>query len=588
MISFSSEYWKRLHHPNRSLEASWVSSSKRFFSDPCLIQTWLIHRLIVDVKNKIQKLQKNALDSNTSWENPEKFVSWRNNRIKEALRETWLEVDDYLHPSTWAPYLLRNDLQNSVLHEEIRNFFLAPGNLLQTWSRIVTWRGKHYYFQFPGIGVSGNPLSLKDASIFQQSGIPEHNHQLFCQSLVDHYNNIERLRNVWFNRHEDIIEAPPSANSKAVKRSILVILDHEKNILLFLINALTILLDSNFLNPEAKGKLVFNREQSRSFCIKNPQWYLEFKTLQDELLGKKHYLIEALCKSISSVEKNFVGILVHSQCIVWSLSIDAEVQKIIELIEIYFNFLAGVIHHGKKTGKKKNVAWDTYWQIGISRVMRFSREEDDIRAMLISASSLAHQIMNAHGRYADLEIFWILYGGVEFPFILENTLRSMGFRWQSSIRLSTYSMYDVKNITGGLTLSDYPDVTMFDAEWWPPKKGITVGSAWTWAWYAPGTKEAPSAGKIAVILDDNIFSGDTLLGFEKLLQKTWNYDHIISQVSTIMLDVRNKNRIQQDSRFLHNQIVHTGSVLPVWTTNTGKYINPLTAMIGKRVQRVSM
>jgi hypothetical protein len=114
-------------------------------------------------------------------------------------------------------------------------------------------------------------LSLKDASIFQESGTSEYNHQLFCHSLVDHYNNIERLRNIWFNSYEDGVESPQSANSKAVKRSILVILDHEKNILLFLINAVTILLDSNFLNPEAKGKLVFNSEQSRSFCIKNPQ-----------------------------------------------------------------------------------------------------------------------------------------------------------------------------------------------------------------------------------------------------------------------------------------------------------------------------
>ncbi len=87
------------------------------------------------------------------------------------------------------------------------------------------------------------------------------------------------------------------------------------------------------------------------------------------------------------------------------MKIDTEVQKIIELIEKYFNFLSGVIRNGKKTGKKKSVAWDTYWQIGISRVMRFSREEDDIRAMLISASSLAHQIMSTYGRYADLEIF---------------------------------------------------------------------------------------------------------------------------------------------------------------------------------------
>jgi hypothetical protein len=59
-------------------------------------------------------------------------------------------------------------------------------------------------------------------------------------------------------------------------------------------------------------------------------------------------------------------------------------------------------------------------------------------------------------------------------------------------------------------------------------------------------------------------------------------------VSTIMLDARDKNRIQQDSRFLHNQMAHAGSVLPVCTTNTGKYINPLIAMIGKRVQRVGI
>lgn len=55
-----------------------------------------------------------------------------------------------------------------------------------------------------------------------------------------------------------------------------------------------------------------------------------------------------------------------------------------------------------------------------------------------------------------------------------------------------------------------------------------------------------------------------------------------------MLDARDKNRIQQDSRFLHNQMAHAGSVLPVCTTNTGKYINPLIAMIGKRVQRVGI
>ena len=208
--------------------------------------------------------------------------------------------------------------------------------------------------------------------------------------------------------------------------------------------------------------------------------------------------------------------------------------------------------------------------------------------MLISAHSLAHHIIDTYGRYATLEIFWILYGGVEFPFILENTLQGLGFRWRISIRLCTYSMYDVKNITGGLTLSDYPDIAMFNTEWWKTKNNLWIASMESPAWFTQKGKETPVSGRIAVLLDDNIFSGDTLLWFEKLLRKTWDYDHVISQVSTIMLDVREKNRIQQDSRLLHKQMMHVGSVLPVRASNTGKYIHPLTDMIGKRVERVGI
>lgn len=489
----------------------------------------IIDENIVAYEKAVQWLRDQEGSDMQKFQEIHELIHQRNSEIIAVLKKQY-PLFNYFDVSGWIT-VWRIEIELSDLPTDIKEYFLAWKYTLTNRADSVSSRGKTYYMQYPGLTLEKRAKKWFHCVEFDS--------EKYFWEFFDHFKCLHLQLLPHFSHHsiQDLTQVERTA--------LLILLEHKKNILLFLSNLMHIILDDNFLSETSPGTLVFNTTQSVWLKKGNKNWFNEFEKSKEGVVHIK----DELNQYIQDVETLYLHCLLGEWnenfgqlCVgapgnnqkpswqilsrpIWEISC---VQSACTLVLKFFQEFNTSINQ-MRTSSRVN-----FQDICIKRLIRFQREEDNPWNMLFSSLLMTRQLIIEGKQNEPMELIWLLYGWIEFPFIFRHVLTNMKSRFwaQVDIRLKAYSMYDLKNITNSFQFEDYPwSLSEFQKIKWITRSKVLSILEGNFRKETFDTSLAIKQEKIHILCDDNIHSGETLFSFSELLKK----EELMSMVASMSL-----------------------------------------------------
>ncbi|HIE4388177.1 TPA: hypothetical protein ACXM56_000004 [Serratia liquefaciens] len=352
-----------------------------------------------------------------------------------------------------------------------------------------------------------------------------------------------------FNKH---IKLNPS---RPYRKLLLGLLDAKINVLAFHQNVSQILYDSDFLNPEFSGSLVFKQDVVKNVSKECQKEFREFKEAQRFIRERGRNLsllaeLEEFTALYMDVMMNDNGASYHRLAgshasVELSLTTGKygpspiELEDSVTLMGHFFTLLSSyhaVFETKQLKRQAKNLArnkpftrsdiHDVARKDAWAKLIRLYREENDPLVMVFTAQK-AMSLIKRNGYVPKRDVLHSMsvnYGGALVGLYAKHTFSRMipGGQVLANTGALVYSIYDVKNANSFSNLSDYPYSSIFTDE--------TLDH---------DTKQKLKSENWLLIFDDNTNSGETVDNIRSLAVDSGVYARINTFTCRANPDIRN-------------------------------------------------
>lgn len=376
----------------------------------------------------------------------------RNRNILSFLSEYWFDYYKQMDISWWL-FIWKEQISD-IEDVEIRSFFLNWKYTRISENRIYS-RWYWYYFNLKW-------FKKKSDKEFQFDS------KEYFWSLVDYQNTVINLLNKY--KWKDINEI-----NWLDKTIFLVLLDHYKNICLFLLNILINIKDKNKIMQILNLK---EQTYNRFFSDNKILDWIDIDSIIQDLIWN----IEATVNIFNDMFLN-----ISSK---WKIKLFKPI-----LNNNLFNVLWDYFDYFNKLSQNTNDELKQNYFSKLSKklvfnLIRIFREQDNPLKMLLSCNNIASWMQDTDKKN-NISIVWALYWWIEMPFYMKYILEKHWFDEDKLIiDLTTVSSYHIRNNKAISTSWDYPNSSDFIAE-------------------------------NIVVLDDNIWNWGTMQNLINFLSTSW-------------------------------------------------------------------
>ncbi|MBS8121525.1 phosphoribosyltransferase [Candidatus Vampirococcus lugosii] len=454
-------------------------------------------------------------------------------QISKVLSERNSDISDYLlnnginfHKNLDFTGGLKFDIGNfeNLENEDLKKFLFNP-NFTRLEGEKLYSRGYGYFFNLNGLYKDENGFMKLESNIF-------------FDTVFYYYRDINNLLQSFNNKKISNI-------SEEEKKSLLILLEHYKNISFFLINIFT-----NIQNPEFfKNSTKMKGQQFQKYYEKNDNNPFNNKDFFEKIPSIISYLESEAEKTVDLFNDINLG---------FDNKINFEQENIgkdmFDNIGDFFDYLNKVAEESNNEGEVKNIK-KLQNKISMSFI-RIIREQDNPAKMLLAATNLLSK-MDSKDFEKDLVLLGVLYGGIEYPFFVKYMIKRLGLSEKSlDIYLTTVSNYNMRNKKEIASIGNYPC-----------------------------SKEIDGGGKNFLVLDDNIYNGGTL---QSLINQLGQNNNIID-ASAVEVGLRRTNfsKLKEGSNmsFLLSKVKMSASTTPI-SKKINKYNNLILKYISNRLPNI--